>query len=129
MKKKDYIQRFLFENQDIRGEIVHLDDSWKDILSHHTYPPLIRQYLGEIMAATVLLAATLKIDGSLIKDIDIDKNSHLVVETIVEFANKLGIEVIAEHVHSSTVMDKVKELGITYSQGFYIDEPTIDLKT
>ena len=70
----------------------------------------------------------LKIDGSLIKDIDVDKNSHLVVETIVDFANKLGIKVIAEYVHSSTVMDKVKEMGIEFSQGFYIDKPTIDLK-
>jgi len=70
----------------------------------------------------------LKIDGSLIKDIDVDRNSHLVVETIVEFANKLGLEVIAEYVHSSTVMDKVKEMGIRYSQGFHIDKPTLELK-
>ena len=69
----------------------------------------------------------IKIDGSLIKNIDIDKNSHLVVETIVDFANKLGIKTVAEFVHSSTVMDKVKELGIHYSQGFYIDKPLINL--
>ena len=65
----------------------------------------------------------IKIDGSLIKDIDVNKNSHLVVETIVEFSKKLEIKTIAEFVHSSTVLDKVKELGIEYSQGFYIDEP------
>ena len=50
------------------------------------------------------------------------------VETIVEFAKKLGIKTIAEYVHSSTIMDKVKEVGIDYSQGFYIDEPTIDFE-
>jgi len=65
----------------------------------------------------------IKIDGSLIKDIDVNENSHLVVATIVEFAKKLKIKTIAEFVHSSTVLDKVKELGIEYSQGFYIDEP------
>lgn len=70
----------------------------------------------------------IKIDGSLIKDIDVDKNSHLVVETIVDFARKLGIKTIAEFVHSSTVLDKVKELGIEYSQGFYIDEPLEKIK-
>ena len=69
----------------------------------------------------------LKIDGSLIKNIDTDKNSRLVVETVVDFANKLNIEIIAEYVHSSTVLDKVKELGIQYSQGFYIDEPQVSL--
>lgn len=71
----------------------------------------------------------IKIDGSLIQDIDVDKNALLVVETIVEFAKKLGIKTIAEYVHSSTIMDKVKELGIDYSQGFYIDEPSVDLDT
>ena len=70
----------------------------------------------------------IKIDGSLIKDIDVDNTSYLVVETIVDFAKKLGIKTIAEYVHSSIVMDKVKELGIDYSQGFYIDEPSIHLK-
>jgi len=67
----------------------------------------------------------IKIDGSLIKEIDVDKSSLLVVETIVEFAKKLGMKTVAEHVHSSVVMDKVQELGIDYSQGFYIDKPTI----
>ena len=69
----------------------------------------------------------IKIDGSLIKDIDVDKTSYIVVETIVAFAKKLGIKTIAEYVHSSVVMDKVKELGIDFSQGFYIDEPSISI--
>ena len=69
----------------------------------------------------------IKIDGSLISDIDVDNNSLLVVETIVQFAKKLGIKTIAEYVHSSTVMDKVKEIGIDYSQGFYIDRPSLNI--
>ena len=77
---------------------------------------------------TKMNADFIKIDGTLIKDIDVDQTSYLVVETIVEFAKKLGIETIAEYVHSSIVMDKVKELDIDYSQGFYIDEPSIKLK-
>jgi len=68
----------------------------------------------------------IKIDGSLIENIHINKSSLLVVETIVAFAKKLGMKTVAEYVHSSVVMDKVKELGIDYSQGFYIDEPSID---
>nr|WP_321265417.1 GGDEF domain-containing phosphodiesterase [uncultured Sulfurimonas sp.] len=69
----------------------------------------------------------LKIDGSLIKDIDTDMNSYLVVETIIGFANKLGIKTIAEFVHSSTVMDKIKEMGIDFSQGYHIDKPLLTL--
>jgi len=70
----------------------------------------------------------LKIDGSLIKDIDTDMNSYLVVETIVGFANRLGIKTIAEYVHSSTVMDKVKSMGIDFSQGYHIDKPSLTLQ-
>jgi diguanylate cyclase (GGDEF)-like protein len=69
----------------------------------------------------------IKIDGSLIKKIDVDKSAYIVVETIVDFAKKLGIKTIAEYVHSSLVMQKVKELGIDYSQGFYIDEPSVSI--
>ena len=69
----------------------------------------------------------IKIDGSLISDIDTNKNSYMVVESIVDFAKKFGIQSVAEYVHSSTVMDKVKELGIEYSQGFYIDRPSVNL--
>ncbi len=66
----------------------------------------------------------IKIDGSLIKNIDTDKNSYIVVETIVDFAKKMGIETVAEYVHSSTVLSTVKSMGIDYSQGFFIDKPT-----
>ena len=71
----------------------------------------------------------IKIDGSLIKNIDVDKPTLLVVETIVDFATKLGIKTIAEYVHSSVIMDRVKELNIDYAQGFYIDEPSVDIKS
>ena len=69
----------------------------------------------------------IKIDGSLIENIDVDKQALIVVETIVNFAKKLGVKTVAEYVHSSIVMDKVKELKIDYSQGFYIDEPSIKI--
>jgi EAL domain-containing protein (putative c-di-GMP-specific phosphodiesterase class I) len=65
----------------------------------------------------------IKIDGSLIKNIDSDENSRIVVEAIVEFSKKLGIETIAEFVHSSAVYDMVISLDIDYCQGYYIDEP------
>ncbi len=68
----------------------------------------------------------LKIDGSLIENIDVDEASLIVVETIVDFAKRLGIKTVAEYVHSSVVMQKVKELDIDFSQGFYIDKPTLE---
>ncbi|MDD4929811.1 MAG: Hsp33 family molecular chaperone HslO [Gallionella sp.] len=65
----DTLHRFLFEHAPIRGERVHLDASWRQVLEHHDYPPLLRQMMGELTAAAVLLAATLKLDGSLLLQI------------------------------------------------------------
>ncbi len=67
--KTDLLTRFLFENAAIRGEIVHLDASWQSVQAHHTYPPMLRQAMGELMAAAALLAATLKLQGALILQI------------------------------------------------------------
>ncbi|MCX7192451.1 MAG: Hsp33 family molecular chaperone HslO [Proteobacteria bacterium] len=65
----DSLRRFLFEHAPIRGERVHLDTSWRSVLKRHDYPPLLRQMMGELTAAAVLLAATLKLDGSLLLQI------------------------------------------------------------
>ena len=62
---KNTVQRFLFEFSDIRGEIVSLDSSWESVLTRRDYPPSVRKLLGEITAATTLLSATIKFDGTL----------------------------------------------------------------
>jgi molecular chaperone Hsp33 len=65
----DSLQRFLFEQSTVRGELVHLDDAWRAVLERHDYPPALRAVMGELMAAAVLLAATLKLKGALILQI------------------------------------------------------------
>jgi molecular chaperone Hsp33 len=65
----DALHRFLFENAAIRGERVHLDAAWRTVLERHNYPPILLQWMGELSAAAVLLAATLKLQGSLILQI------------------------------------------------------------
>lgn len=65
----------------------------------------------------------IKIDGSLVRDLDKDENAQIIVQTIVDFANKLNILAVAEFVHSKTISTIVKELGVDYSQGYYIGEP------
>lgn len=66
----------------------------------------------------------LKIDGSIIKELDTDANARIIVETIVNFSRKMNIQTVAEFVHSSTVLSAVKQLGIDYSQGYFIDMPS-----
>ena len=65
----------------------------------------------------------IKIDGSLIKNINSDNNLYLTVQTIVGFAKALKIKTVAEFVHNEEVLNCVKNLDIDYSQGFFIDEP------
>jgi molecular chaperone Hsp33 len=58
--------RFLFENADIRGETVILDNVLKDLLATHEYGPGVQKLLGEFAAATVVISNNLKFDGKVV---------------------------------------------------------------
>lgn len=75
----DQLQRFLFENAPVRGELVLLAATWQAVAERHDYPPPLRRILGELMAAGALLAATLKFDGTLILQLHGDGPVKLVV--------------------------------------------------
>jgi len=77
---------------------------------------------------TKIHANVLKIDGSLIKNIDTDSHARIVVETIVSFAKKLGMKTVAEYVHSKAVLDVISEIGVDLAQGFYIARPSDHLQ-
>ncbi|WP_200762802.1 EAL domain-containing protein [Nitrosophilus alvini] len=70
----------------------------------------------------------IKIDGSLIKNLDKNKNAKLIVETVVAFAKKAGIKTVAEYVHSGEIAKIVKEMGIDYSQGYIYSKPEKNLQ-
>ena len=63
MNDKDILQRFIFENVSVRGELVRLEDSFQTIMQQHNYPPLIQQILGEVLVAASLLSASIKFKG------------------------------------------------------------------
>lgn len=62
----NYVQRFLLENLDIRGAVVHLDFVWQEMVSGRNYPQSATQLLGEMSAVTLLLSENLKQTGRLI---------------------------------------------------------------
>jgi molecular chaperone Hsp33 len=62
----DFTQRFIFDESDVRGELVSLERSYAEVLAKHPYPEPVAQLLGEFMAAAALLVGTLKFDGLLI---------------------------------------------------------------
>jgi len=65
----------------------------------------------------------IKLDASLIKDLLKNKNSEIIAQTIVDFSKKLNIKTIAEHVDTKELLNKVRELDIDYSQGYFIGKP------
>ncbi len=65
----------------------------------------------------------LKIDGSLIKNIDKDRKSYELVKSVISFSKTLGIETIAEFVSSKKIFDICYDLGVDMFQGYYFCEP------
>lgn len=70
----------------------------------------------------------LKIDGSLIRFIDVDKNSYEIVKSIIAFSKALNIKTIAEYVHSKEILDLLLEMGVDEFQGFYLGEPSLNIE-
>ena len=65
-KNTDQLQRFIFDNTAVRGNHVNLSLTITRALQHHDYPAMLKNALSELMVASALLAATLKMQGSLI---------------------------------------------------------------
>jgi len=65
---------------------------------------------------------SIKIDGYFIKNLK-DEMSRKMVDSMVYFANNVGIDLVAEFVCDEEIFNIVNELGIKYSQGYYISEP------
>ncbi|MFG6177151.1 Hsp33 family molecular chaperone HslO [Halomonas sp. THAF12] len=61
----DQIQRFLFEDTNVRGEIVTLEQAHAEVMDRHDYPPAVTRQLGELLAAVALLTETVKLDGTM----------------------------------------------------------------
>ena len=62
---RDEVRRFIVENRPVRGHWVRLEGAWRELRAHRDYPEPVRELLGQAVAASVLLAATLKFRGQL----------------------------------------------------------------
>ncbi len=98
----DISQRYLFEDADLRGEIVQLEKSYQDLLALHEYAPGVKALLGEFLTAAVLLSTTLKFDGRLILQARSEGEIPLLM---VECSSDLGVRGIARGAQSATSID------------------------
>jgi len=97
--KTDRSLRFVFEDTDIRGELVNLDESFREILAIHQYAPGVSKLMGELLAASVLLSTTLKFEGKLILQIRSEGQLPLLM---VECSSKRVIRAIARGAEHAT---------------------------
>lgn len=75
----DQLKKFLSQDRSVRIESVHIHQAWQSAQAHHSYPPSVAALLGELVAASTLLAATLKFDGSLLLQLQGDGAISLMV--------------------------------------------------
>lgn len=65
MPVHDQLHRFIFNNAEVRGELVNVSQTLQDILRGHDYPQPVQALLGELLVATSLMTATLKFEGDI----------------------------------------------------------------
>jgi molecular chaperone Hsp33 len=96
MHDRDCLHRFVFEHFPIRGHLVHLDAAWRALIEHREYPQGIRDVLGEAVAASLLLAATIKFEGVLSLQLQGGGPVHLL---LAQCTSGLGVRGLARYRH------------------------------
>jgi molecular chaperone Hsp33 len=76
---QDTLQKFIFDNATVRGELVDISATWREVQARHDYPAPVKRVLGEMVAAAALLSANLKFNGSIIMQIHGDGPVRLLV--------------------------------------------------
>jgi molecular chaperone Hsp33 len=75
----DTLQKFVFEDAAVRGELVDISATWREIVARHHYPVAVKRLLGQMVSAAALLSANLKFNGSLIMQLHGDGPVRLLV--------------------------------------------------
>jgi molecular chaperone Hsp33 len=115
----DSLQRFIFENAAVRGEVVEISDTWQQVQSRSPYPAPVRALLGEMLAAAALLSANLKFNGMLVMQIHGDGPVRLLV---VECDSELRLRATAKLAPNLALPDNasLQELVNTHGQGRFV---------
>jgi diguanylate cyclase (GGDEF)-like protein/PAS domain S-box-containing protein len=92
-----------------RGSQLALDDFGSGLSSFHYLKTLPVDYL--------------KIDGSFVKDMIANTSDAALVAAINQMSHTLGIQTIAEYVHSRAIVERLRELGVDYAQGYFFGQP------
>ncbi len=99
----DTLQKFMFDNSQVRGELVDISEAWCHVLSRRSYPAAVATILGEMMSAAALLSANLKFNGTIIMQIHGDGPVQLLV---VECDASLRLRATAKIADGAVVEDE-----------------------
>jgi molecular chaperone Hsp33 len=115
----DTLQKFMFENAAVRGELVDISETWRDIQTRHDYPAPVKTMLGEMLAAGALLSANLKFNGSIVMQIHGDGPVKLLV---VECDGDLRVRATAKLAADAVVDENanVKDLVNAHGHGRFV---------
>lgn len=100
--RMDTLQKFMFEKSAVRGELVEISDTWRQIQSRRDYPKAVKTLLGEMLSAAALLSANLKFNGSIVMQIHGDGPVKLLV---VECDSELRLRATAKLAEHAIVDD------------------------
>lgn len=102
MKESDTLQRFIFEHENIRGEIVHVEQTYQTIMGQRNYPPMVKNLLGEALVSCLLLASSIKFEGSLNLQFQGDKRLPLL---LVQCDHELNVRAFAQFAENLETVD------------------------
>jgi len=94
MNNHDILERFVFNNTNIRGELVQLQATYQEITQQHDYPPPLQAYLGEALVISALLMASIKMQGNITLQIRAEGNVSLLV---VQANHQLQLRALARY--------------------------------
>ncbi len=102
------VQRFLFDELDIRGALVRLDSVWQKLLARRNYPAPVVELLGQVCATTLLMADNLKNPGRLTVQLRGDGPVSLLV---IDCAEDLNLRCLAQHAEALEPKPALELLG------------------
>ena len=116
---QDTLQKFIFDNAAVKGELVEISTTWREIQARHDYPPAVKTVLGEMLAAAALLSANLKFNGAIIMQIHGDGPVRLLV---VECDSDLRLRATAKLSKDAIVADdaSLTELLNVHGKGRFV---------
>lgn len=68
----------------------------------------------------------LKIDGTIIQEIDTNPSAYHIVKTMCAFAQGMGMQIVAEQIETQEVLTLLQELEVDYFQGYYLGRPAFE---